>query len=142
MDCAFCAIVNAQLPSSKVYEDGRVLAFMDIEPVTPGHLLVIPKKHAPYLADLDPQDAARMMTVAQLLAQALRESAITTEGVNLMLADGEAASQEVLHAHLHVIPRKPDDGFVVTGRFRRPDRSVLEHQAAQVRHALQFGSRR
>ncbi|WP_420174905.1 HIT family protein [Luteococcus sp. OSA5] len=138
MDCVFCAIVDGDLPASRVYEDDRVTAFMDIEPITPGHLLVIPKQHAPHLVDLDPDDAARMMTVAQRLAQALRDSTMPTEGINLFLADGEVALQTVFHAHLHVIPRTPDDGIVLGGDFQRPDRAVLDEQADLVRAQLQF----
>ena len=69
MDCVFCGIVTGELPSSRVYEDERVVAFMDINPATPGHVLVIPRAHAPYLADLAVGDAERMMSVAQRLAQ-------------------------------------------------------------------------
>lgn len=96
LDCVFCAILAGELPSSRVSEDDRVVAFLDIQPATPGHLLVIPRAHAPYLVDVDPDDAERIMTVAQRVAQALRDSTIPSEGVNLFLADGEVAFQEVL----------------------------------------------
>lgn len=97
---------------------------------------MIPRAHAPYLADLDPADAERMMAVAQRLAQALRDSTIPTEGINLFLADGEVAFQEVLHAHLHVLPRTAGDGFGLTGGFTTPPREILDAQAATVRAAL------
>lgn len=136
MDCVFCGIVTGDLPSSRVYEDERVVAFMDINPATPGHVLVIPRAHAPYLADLAVGDAERMMSVAQRLAQALRDSTVPTEGINLFLADGEVAMQEVFHAHLHVLPRTAGDGFGLTGGFTTPARDVLDAQAAAVRAAL------
>lgn len=112
------------------------MAFMDIQPITPGHLLVIPKAHAPRLLDVDPQDMARMMTVAQQLAQALRSSTVPAEGINLWLADGEVALQSVFHTHLHVIPRNTDDGFFIGGDFHDPGRPVLDGQADDIRRAL------
>lgn len=136
MDCVFCAIVARTAPASLVFEDDRVVAFMDITPATPGHLLVVPRAHSPHLADLDPEDGARMIQVAQRLAQALRESAIPTEGVNLLLADGEVALQTVFHAHLHVLPRTRGDGIVLDAAFGDPSRAVLDEQAADLRRVL------
>ncbi len=121
MSCVFCAIVSGTGPASVVYDDERVLAFMDLMPVNPGHLLVIPRVHAVGLTDLDPEDGARMFTVGQQLAAGLRRSAIRTDGVNLLLADGRAAFQTVFHAHLHVLPRFVGDRFRLVG---------LEHQVA------------
>lgn len=139
MECVFCAILKDELPSSRVYEDEQVVAFMDIAPVSPGHLLVIPRQHAPYLADLDPQDAERMMSVAQRLAQGIRDSSLSVDGINLLLADGEAAGQEVWHAHLHVIPRVNGDGAGF-GRGSNDGsaqpRESLEEHAAAIRTAL------
>ncbi|MGA8046576.1 MAG: HIT domain-containing protein, partial [Dermatophilaceae bacterium] len=95
MDCVFCTIVRGQAEASVAYEDERVVAFMDTAPATPGHLLVAPRQHAPHLADLDPEDGAQMFRVAQLLAAAVRRSSIPADGVNLLLADGAVAMQEV-----------------------------------------------
>ena len=99
-----------------MYRENRVTAFLDIHPVTRGHLLVVPHTHAPHLASLEPQDAAAMMVAACHLAGALRRSPLGVDGVNLHLADGAVAGQSVFHAHLHVIPRYVGDGF----GFRRP----------------------
>lgn len=136
MDCVFCAIVAGDLPASRVYDDDRVLAFADIRPATTGHLLVVPKRHAADLAALDPEDGARMFRVAQQLAAALRASSIRPEGVNLFLADGEVAGQEVFHAHLHVLPRRTGDGFGVRADFASPAREELDRVAGLVREAL------
>ncbi len=136
-DCVFCAIVAGASPASVVYEDAGVLAFIDIRPVTPGHLLVIPKRHAPYLADLDEATGARLFVVAMRLAAALRASGLRCEGINLFLADGEAAFQEVFHAHLHVFPRFAGDTFRIDADWSvAPERSELDDIAAQVRAAL------
>jgi histidine triad (HIT) family protein len=136
-DCIFCAIVGGSVPASVVYEDADLLAFMDIRPVTPGHLLIIPKRHAPYLADLDEATGARMFTVAMRLAQALRASGLRCEGINLFLADGEAAFQEVFHTHLHVFPRFAGDTFRIDADWSvTPSRAELDDVAAQVRAVM------
>src|ERR671921_1427186 len=80
-NCIFCAIVAGSAPASIVYDDADLLAFLDIRPVTPGHLLIIPKRHAPFLADLDEAIGARIFTVAMRLAQALRTSRLHCEGI-------------------------------------------------------------
>ena len=135
-DCIFCSIVAGGAPVSIVHESDRVLAFMDINPVTLGHLLVIPKAHSELLADVDANDAAEMMQVAQHLNTAVRESALAPLGVNLFYADGEAAGQEVFHAHLHVIPRYTDDGFgLAVRRDPAPNRSELDRLAAEITRA-------
>lgn len=87
-ECVFCRVVAGTLESSRAYEDEQVLAFMDIQPVTPGHLFVIPKLHVPCLAALDEELGMSMFRVAQRLAGALRASGLPCEGVNLFLADG------------------------------------------------------
>ncbi len=109
--CVFCDIVAGKSPASVVYRDDRCMAFMDIKPVTPGHLLVISLTHAKNLAALDPGDGERVFRVAQRLAVAIRRSDLRAEGINFFLADGEAAGQEVFHVHLHVFPRFEGDGF-------------------------------
>jgi histidine triad (HIT) family protein len=136
MDCIFCSIVAGESPSTPVYDDDRVLAFMDINPATPGHLLVVPKRHATYLADLDADDGAAMFAATQRLAGAVR-AGMDAEGVNLFLADGEVAGQEALHVHLHVLPRRPGDGFGVRAQFEHPDRAVLDRHGSLIRAAMQ-----
>jgi len=134
--CVFCDIVAGREAASVVHSDETVLALLDIRPLTTGHLLVIPRAHAPYLADLDPAVGAHMFGVAQRMAAALRRSGVPCQGVNLFLADGEAAFQEVFHAHLHVLPRNPGDGFRIHAKWRTPSRAELDSVAAQVRDGL------
>lgn len=135
----FSDIVAGRAPSSKVYEDDDVLAFMDIRPFTPGHLLVIPKVPARSLAELDPEVGGKLFQVGQRLAAALRESEVNCDGVNLFLADGVTAGQEVFHVHLHVIPRTPGDGFGLRGRPTSPPRADLDYLAGSIRGALARG---
>ena len=136
-DCVFCKILSGDLPSSRVHESELLISFMDIDPVTPGHLLVIPRAHLPDLADLSEAVASEMFSVARQLAAALRRTELRCEGVNLFYADGEAAFQEVFHAHLHVIPRFQQDGFVINARSgSNPSRRQLDDIASEVRSAL------
>jgi diadenosine tetraphosphate (Ap4A) HIT family hydrolase len=134
--CVFCEIIAGRSESSQVYQDGLVVAFLDIRPLTPGHLLVVPREHAAGLDDLDEGLGAQMFTVAHRLARALRRSGLPCEGVNMFLADGAAAGQEMFHVHLHVIPRNPGDGFRLKARRRTPGRDELDAQAASVRHGV------
>jgi histidine triad (HIT) family protein len=138
-DCVFCSILAGELPSSIVYQDDLCTALMDIQPVNRGHLLVVPNRHAPFLADLDEDTGAHMFRIAQRLAAALRRSGVRCEGVNLFLADGEAAMQDVFHVHLHVFPRYKGDGFGLTFSpeyFDRPARSELDEVAQKIKQAL------
>ena len=136
-DCVFCRIVAGDLPASVVHESPAVLAFMDLDPVTPGHILVIPKQHLPWLADLTEDLAAEMFAATRALAAGLRRSSLRCEGVNLFYADGEAAFQEVFHSHLHVFPRFDGDAFEIRANWgTEPSRSQLEPLASEIRAAL------
>ncbi|WP_432093445.1 HIT family protein [Streptomyces sp. bgisy100] len=134
--CEFCAIVQGGAEASVVHEDDAVVAFMDLRPVTPGHLLVVPKAHAVGLEDLDEALGAEVWAVAHRLARALRSSDLRCEGVNLFLADGEAAFQEVFHVHLHVFPRFAGDSFRIDADWRVRERGELDESAAAVRAGL------
>ena len=138
-DCIFCAIAAGQESASRVYEDDLVIAFLDIQPVNRGHLLVVPRAHATCLADLPVESGAQIFRVAQHLGAALRSSGYPCEGINFFLADGEAAMQEILHVHLHVFPRFANDGFGLRFPDRyhsKPDRDELEQTAAAIRTVL------
>jgi len=135
--CVFCAILDGELPANYVYEDDDVVSIMDINPVTPGHLLIFPRKHLPDLVDLDDEIAAHMMNTARRIAAAHRAQDPTIEGINLYLADSPAAGQEVPHAHIHVIPRRADDGFRLSvNRGEPPTSEELAATAARVAAAL------
>ena len=135
-ECVFCEIVAGRGPASSFYEDDDLLGLMTIGPVTPGHAMVIPKTHAPGLADLDERLGRRIWTVAQRTAAALRESNLRCEGVNFFLADGEAAFQEVSHLHLHVFPRFEGDSFKLDADWDfRPARKELDAAASEIKRA-------
>jgi histidine triad (HIT) family protein len=132
--CLLCDIVAGRAESSPVYDDEQVTAFMDIQPVTQGHLLVVPRAHVDFLESLDEDLGAHIFRVAHRLARALRRSGLPCEGVNMFLADGEAAFQEVFHVHLHVFPRTAGDGFRIDAEWRRRSRGELDATAGRIRH--------
>jgi histidine triad (HIT) family protein len=137
--CIFCRIIAGEAEASMVFEDDMVVVFMDIQPVTPGHLLVVPRKHVVDLAGLDDFHGARMFTVARGMAAALRGSGLRCEGVNLFLADGSAAGQTVFHTHLHVLPRFAGDGFgfqFPQHYHRRAAREMLDTHAELLKSSL------
>lgn len=139
MSCLFCDIVAGQAPASIVYEDEVAMAFMDIQPVNPGHVLIVARDHASLLADLEPEVGGHLFGVGMQVAAALRRSPVRCEGINLYLADGAMAGQQVSHVHLHVVPRFVGDGFEL--RFgpdyaRRPSRESLDEMAEAIRQAL------
>lgn len=134
--CVFCAIVAGDAQASTVYDDDAVIVFMDVAPLTDGHVLVVPKRHIPFLEDLDEDLGSHIYRVAHRLTRALRRSSLRCEGVNLFLADGAAAFQEVFHTHLHVFPRYPGDGFRIDADWRTRERAELEATATAVRGGL------
>ena len=135
-------VAAGRSPASVVHRDRRILAFMTNSPANRGHLLVIPHAHASQLADLEPDLGADLFRAGQRLGAALRKSTHRCDGINLFLADGEAASQLVSHVHLHVIPRFVGDGFKlnpkggVTTWETMPSREELDADAAAIRTVL------
>src|SRR2546428_13674356 len=138
-DCIFCKIVRREAPASIVREDAPTLAFMDIQPMHTGHVLVIPKAHAEYIEDLPPGFAGPILEAAKDVSRALRASGIRCEAVSLYLANGQEAGQEALHTHMHVIPRRRRDGLgprVRAGRGRLADWKEPGTLAAKMRSAM------
>ncbi len=137
--CVFCDILAGKLPSSIIFRDDLCCAFMDIQPVNPGHVLIIPTYHASSLSELDEESGAHIFRTAQRIAKALRGSGLKCEGINIFLADGVAAGQEIFHVHLHIFPRYEGDGFGL--RFgpeygKRPTRKELNDIANKLRIKL------
>ena len=134
--CVFCNIIAGTAPASMVYQDEVCSAFMSLHQVNPGHVLVVPNAHAASLADLDPDAGAHVFRVAQRVAAAVRRSGVHCEGINLSLADGAAAGQDVFHVHLHVIPRFVGDGFGLRRFGRLTARADLDRLATQIQASL------
>ncbi len=107
----FAMIIRGEIPSYQVYSDGKVLAFLDINPINPGHILVVPRVPVSNASELDDEMAGYMFQIGLRLSRALRKTDIPCQGVNFFLSDGVSAGQEVFHVHLHVVPRTEGDGF-------------------------------
>ncbi|MGN6329035.1 MAG: HIT family protein [Rhodanobacter sp.] len=127
--CPFCAIARGAAPASVVLDEGKVLAFMDWRQAVPGHVLVIPRRHVPDIYALADDEAAAVMQVAVRVARALR-AACDQPGLNLWQSNGEAGGQEVFHFHLHVHPRRIDDGLLRVYPDAVPPRSDADRLAA------------
>ncbi|HSB65900.1 MAG TPA: HIT family protein [Anaerolineales bacterium] len=139
-NCIFCDILEGKKPAEFVYRDEVCVAFMDIRPINPGHVLVIPQKHAVLLTELDTESVKHMLWVAQRVDAALRLSGVQCEAVNLFLADGRAAGQEVMHVHLHVIPRYQGDGHHLrfsSAYFSPTSNSELKRTAELIRKQIE-----
>ncbi len=111
-DCIFCKIVAGEIPCSKVYETDSVLAFLDIEPVNPGHALVIPKAHHPQIWDVPDALGAELATALKIVSKGVFK-ATGADGLNIGMNNFAAAGQLVMHAHYHVIPRFDADGLTL-----------------------------
>jgi len=135
--CTFCRIIAGQDPAAIVHRDDHTLAFMDINPVSRGHTLVIPIEHYPDLYTMPDELSRHLMTTASRLVRALK-SAFGAAGVNLWMANERPAGQVVFHAHMHVIPRYRDDGIRLYAPGRdHASRPALEQAAAEICAALE-----
>ncbi len=134
-DCVFCKIRDGQIPSVKVDEDERTLCFMDINPLTNGHCLVVTKRHAPTLFEAQVEDLQAAIATAQRVALALRE-ALKPDGLNLLQANGAAAFQSVPHFHLHLIPRWAGDGKGFDWKLVPGDRGQIARTGERLRAAV------
>lgn len=131
-DCLFCRILAGELPAQIVAEDERTVSFMDINPATRGHALVIPRAHAEDLYETDPQDVAATALAAQRLALDARDR-LGADGVNILNACRPAAWQTVFHYHVHVIPRYADDPLRLPWVPQAGDMEEIAAAAAQLR---------
>lgn len=135
-DCIFCKIANGEIPSHTVYEDEMFRVIMDLNPASPGHMLILPKEHYQDLYELPEEVAAEAMKLAKRLAEASRK-AFNPDGLNVIQNNGEAAGQTVMHYHLHVIPRYEGvEGFGVWKGHSTTEEKLTE-QATKLKSQLQ-----
>lgn len=133
--CIFCRIVSRDVPAYILVEDEDSLAFMDINPVAPGHALIIPKHHAENLFDIPTAVLQRLMPTVQRVAQAVN-AVFLPDGISLTQANGSGAAQSVPHFHIHVVPRWNDDGLALNWALRPGERSGIEANAERLRAVL------
>jgi histidine triad (HIT) family protein len=138
-ECIFCRIVKGELPCFKIYEDERVLAFEDINPIAEGHTLIIPKRHAENLWEISGEDLSAIHLASRKVAHALRE-VLKPTGIAVLQLNGQGAKQVVLHYHLHLVPRiAGSPPLPITNWDLRPgDREALRKMAERIAEA--FGS--
>lgn len=132
--CIFCEIVAGRSPAHRVYEDDRILIFMDLFPAHSGHTLVIPKSHGETLFETSSEDLQAVIAQSKPLAEALRR-VFDPDGIAVIQLNGEAAGQTVFHYHMHLIPRNTGEPFGVHGK-RKADAAVLASQAARLAAAF------
>ena len=130
-DCLFCKIVAGDIPSTRVFEDERTVAFMDINPATRGHLLVVPREHAADLHEIGPEDLKACALTAQKLAGRMPEG-LGADGVNLLNCVGSVAWQTVFHFHLHVVPRYENDPLRLPWQPAPGDRDEIAAAAKEL----------
>lgn len=134
-DCIFCKIVAGAVPSFKLFEDARTLAFMDVNPVHDGHCLVIPKAHHANVFDIPPEAIAAVARTMAKVARAVNQ-AVKPEGLNLIQANGPGAGQSVGHFHFHVFPRRANDRLAINWRPKPGDPARIAALAAHIRSLL------
>ena len=135
-DCVFCKIVKREEFAAILYEDDDIMAFMDIKPINEGHALVITKKHAILVDELDEELYLKLFPIGRKIAMKIKEILPETKGIMYFIADGEHAGQEVPHVHLHIIPRKPNDGFDFTFDPAYYDRLLTEEERTKMKDKL------
>lgn len=134
-DCIFCRIVAGEVPCTKIIETNRVLSFLDISPVNRGHALVVPKRHAGTLLELNQEELHGSIFIVQRVARAVVR-ATDADGFNVLQNNNEVAGQEVPHVHFHVIPRFEGDGFDLGWRQGSYEEGQMERLQGEIRQHL------
>jgi len=134
--CIFCSIIAGRAPATVVYQDEHTLAFMDINPATSGHVLVVPRRHARDIFDVSEEDAQHVMRTVVRVARAI-DRALEPDGVNLIQASRRAAFQSVYHFHMHIVPRWFGDGIAPPWRRVPGDPKALRETGARIRRELE-----
>lgn len=135
MDCLFCKIIKGEIPAQIVYEDKSVMAFLDIFPSNPGHVLVVPKKHCENLLDASGEDLRSVISVIPKIAAAVLKG-LDYKAFNLGVNNGKVAGQVIPHLHVHIVPRREGDGHELF-RGVKVETAELEDVAKRIRGALE-----
>jgi histidine triad (HIT) family protein len=134
--CIFCKIIAGEIPAVKVLDEEKVFAFMDINPSSPGHMLVVPKKHAENIFEISESDLAVVIKAVKRCANAVKE-ALNAEGVTILQLNGKASDQIIPHFHIHIIPRWENDGLPVsTWEMKKGDMEEIKETARKVQEHL------
>lgn len=136
-DCIFCKIAQKEIPSNIVYEDEHLLAFLDITQVTPGHTLLIPKKHLADIFAYEEEDAKNVFAAVPKLAKALEKAFPNMQGLNILNNNRPAAYQSVFHSHIHLIPRYSRDGDQFKLHFPEEAANLSDSEFAAIKEKIQ-----
>ncbi|MFQ5765435.1 MAG: HIT family protein [Rhodospirillales bacterium] len=131
-DCIFCKIIRGEIPCFKVHEDDDTLTFMDINPIQPGHALVIPKFHSKDITDTPAEWIGKTFAAAGRIAAAVQKT-LDPFGMNILQANGPGAKQSVFHLHVHVIPRAEDDGLTMNWELEPGDMAEIKALAERIK---------
>lgn len=134
-NCLFCKIAKGDIPSATVYEDRSFRVFMDVNPASRGHCLIVPREHFDNIYDLDGETAGRLFSLATGIARALKK-ALGCDGINIVSNNGAAAGQTVMHFHLHLIPRFEGDGVGLLWKPREVSQEELEELRMKIKEAI------
>ncbi len=134
-ECIFCKIIKGEIPSCKVYEDGKTLAFLDVNPINAGHTLVMPKNHVPKISEAEEEDLLALTKTLRKVVKAV-EKGMEVDNLNIFVNQGRDAGQVIPHLHYHVAPRHKGDG----AKFDVPQRKLSEEEfkdaAERIRSAI------
>ena len=132
MDCIFCKIIKGEIPSYKIYEDEYTYAFLDINPVSEGHTIVIPKKHVVNILDADNETLSHVISTIKFISNHYVDD-LKFDGVNVLNANNKAAEQSVFHLHFHIIPRHENDGHTMFPEYVKNQKDIKEmHQFLKI----------
>lgn len=135
-DCIFCKIVRGEIPSEKVYEDEWSLAFLDINPVHPGHALVIPKDHFENIYTTPDETLARLSLVTKKIAVAIK-NAMSADGITISMNNERAGGQDVFHAHFHIVPRIENDNLKLWPQRKYSNDTEMKDVAEKIKNSLE-----
>ncbi len=130
-ECIFCKIIRGEIPCFKVLDDDDVLAFMDVNPIAPGHVLVTPRHHSKDILETPPEWVGKAFAGAGRVARAVQKT-LRPDGINIVQANGPGAKQSVFHLHVHVIPRGMDDGLSMNWELIPGDMDAIGRLAEQI----------
>jgi len=134
-NCIFCKIIRGQVPSFKLYENDKTFAFMDINPINPGHALIVPKFHAKDIFETPDEWVGATMVTTRRIARAV-QAAVQPYGMNIVQANGPGAKQSVFHLHIHVVPRLKDDNLTMNWPINPGDKDAIAKLAESIRANL------
>ncbi len=131
-ECIFCKIIRGEIPCFKVLDDDDVLAFMDVNPIAPGHVLIVPRHHSKDIMETPPEWVGKAFAGASSVARAVQKT-LEPDGINIVQANGPGAKQSVFHLHVHVIPRGMDDGLTMNWELVPGDMDVIGKLAERIK---------